>query len=93
MIQLRRTLVAALLATTGVGMAVAQNNTNSPYTRYGYGQLAEIGSANSRAMGGTAYALRDPLHVNSANPASYSAVDSLTFIFDGVRISATGRRS
>lgn len=83
MVHFRRTLIAAILATTGVGMAVAQNNTNSPYTRYGYGQLAEIGSANSRAMGGTAYALRDPLHVNSANPASYSAVDSLTFIFDG----------
>lgn len=34
-------------------------------------------------MGGVAYALRDKYHVNFANPASYSAVDSLTFIFDG----------
>jgi len=63
--------------------AMAQNNTNSPYTRYGYGQLTEPGSANTKAMGGTAYALRDKYHVNFANPASYSAVDSLTFIFDG----------
>lgn len=73
-------LLFALLACTG---AWAQNNTNSPYTRYGLGQLADYGSANSRAMGGVAFALRDKFHINSANPASYSAVDSLTFIFDG----------
>ena len=63
--------------------AMAQNNTNSPYTRYGIGQLSDYGSANSRAMGGVAFALRDKYQINSANPASYSAVDSLTFIFDG----------
>ncbi len=65
------------------GATVAQNNTNSPYTRYGYGQLAEHGSGNSRAMGGVAYGLRDNSQVNFANAASYTAVDSLTFIFDG----------
>lgn len=65
------------------GTAGAQNNTNSPYTRYGFGELADYGSANSRAMGGVAFALRDKYHINTANPASYSAVDSLTFIFDG----------
>lgn len=61
----------------------AQNNTNSPYTRYGYGQLSDVGSSNSKAMGGVAYGLRDGSQVNFANPASYTAVDSLTFIFDG----------
>lgn len=82
MIKFRHTLWALLLTMLS-GVAVAQNNTNSPYTRYGYGQLADQGSANSKAMGGVAYALRDKNHVNFANPASYSAVDSLTFIFDG----------
>ena len=71
------------MLTMFAAMAVAQNNTNSPYTRYGYGQLADQGSGNSKAMGGVAYALRDKYQVNFANPASYSAVDSLTFIFDG----------
>ena len=82
MITFRHTL-GALLLTMFAAMAVAQNNTNSPYTRYGYGQLADQGSGNSKAMGGVAYALRDKYQVNFANPASYSAVDSLTFIFDG----------
>lgn len=65
------------------GAAIAQNNTNSPYTRYGYGQLADQGSGNSKVMGGIAYGLRDKYQINFANPASYTAVDSLTFIFDG----------
>ena len=79
----RQTLWLLLLSLLACGGAWAQNNTNSPYTRYGLGQLADYGSANSRAMGGVAFALRDKFHINSANPASYSAVDSLTFIFDG----------
>lgn len=64
------------------GMATAQNTTNSPYTRYGYGQLADQKFGNSIAMGGISYGLRNGLQVNTSNPASYSAVDSLTFIFD-----------
>lgn len=79
----RQMLWLLLLSLLMCGGAWAQNNTNSPYTRYGLGQLADYGSANSRAMGGVAFALRDRFHINSANPASYTAVDSLTFIFDG----------
>ena len=62
--------------------AVAQTSTNSPYTRYGFGQLSDQNFGNSQAMGGIAYGLRNGLYINTANPASYSAVDSLTFIFD-----------
>lgn len=82
MTRYRQTLFVLLL-TLFSGAVFAQNNTNSPYTRYGYGQLFEQGSANSKAMGGVAYGLRDKSHANFANPASYTAVDSLTFIFDG----------
>lgn len=82
MIGYRQTLLVLLLAILS-GVAVAQNNTNSPYTRYGYGQLSDQVSSNSRAMGGIAYGLRDKYQTNFANPASYTAVDSLTFIFDG----------
>ena len=61
---------------------MAQTSTNSPYTRYGFGQLTDQNFGNSQAMGGISYGLRNGLQVNAANPASYSAVDSLTFIFD-----------
>lgn len=82
MTRFRQTLLVLLLTMLS-GAMVAQNNTNSPYTRYGYGQLADQGSGNSKAMGGIAYGLRDKYQANFANPASYTAVDSLTFMFDG----------
>ena len=65
------------------GMAIAQNNTNSPYTRYGYGDLSDQSFGNSKAMGGIAFGLRDGAQINPLNPASYTAIDSLTFIFEG----------
>ena len=65
------------------GMAIAQNNTNSPYTRYGYGDLSDQSFGNSKAMGGIAFGLRDGAQINPLNPASYTAIDSLTFLFEG----------
>ena len=64
------------------GVVVAQNNTNSPYTRYGYGDLSPQTFGKSKGMGGVAYGLRDSYQVNAVNPASYTMVDSLTFLFD-----------
>jgi len=60
----------------------AQNNTASPYTRFGYGELADRSFGAGRAMGGVGIGLRSPKQINPMNPASYSCMDSLTFIFD-----------
>ena len=60
----------------------AQNSTNSPYTRFGYGILADKASISQRGMGGIGYGLRDSKMINPMNPASFSAVDSMTFMFD-----------
>ena len=62
--------------------AQAQNHTNSPYTRYGYGKLADQSFGAQRGMGGIGVGLRNPKMINSLNPASYSGVDSMTFMFD-----------
>lgn len=75
--------MCALLITLCSGVATAQNNTNSPYTRYGLGQLVDQSFSRSKAMGGTAYSLRDKVQINPLNPASYTAMDSLTFVFEG----------
>ncbi|GHU61367.1 membrane protein [Bacteroidia bacterium] len=64
------------------GIVLAQNNTNSPYTRYGYGKLADKAFTTQRGMGGIGYGLRNPELINPMNPASYSAIDSMTFMFD-----------
>ena len=62
--------------------AYSQTNTYSPYSRYGLGDLAHEGLAFNRAMGGTGIALRLPNSINYLNPASYTAQDTMSFIFD-----------
>jgi len=61
---------------------IAQNSTNSPYTRFGYGALPDHSFASQRAMGGIGIGLRNPQMINTLNPASFSSVDSMTFMFD-----------
>lgn len=60
----------------------AQNSTNSPYTRYGYGELANRSFGAGRSMGGVGIGLRSSKQINPMNPASYTSMDSLTFLFD-----------
>jgi hypothetical protein len=62
--------------------AYAQNSTNSPYTRYGYGRMSDHSVGAGRAMGGIGIGLRSPRQINPMNPASYSSMDSMTFLFD-----------
>ncbi len=62
--------------------AQAQNGINSPYSRYGLGIQSERSMGFNKGMGGVAQGFRDGKEVNAANPASYSAVDSLSAIFD-----------
>ena len=60
----------------------AQNSTVTPYSRFGYGMLSEQSNAMQRGMGGVGYAMRSGRQINFMNPASYAAIDSLTFLFD-----------
>lgn len=59
-----------------------QKMINSPYARFGPGVIEQQGSLKSRSMGGTGIGLRDPLSINYLNPASYSSVDTNSFVFD-----------
>jgi len=71
----------ALLTITVISFA-QQVGSNSPYSRYGYGLLSNPALGASEGMGGISYGLRRSQQVNPGNPASYSELDSLTFIFD-----------
>ncbi|WP_029905019.1 outer membrane protein transport protein [Prevotella sp. 10(H)] len=79
MLKSKKLLFIALLACIA-GSLGAQ--TDSPYSRYGYGVLRDQSVGPSRAMGGIGYGLRNSQSANPLNPASYSRVDSLTFLFD-----------
>ena len=58
------------------------NNTSSPYSRYGLGELHSYSFGRSTAMGGASIASRNGQQINIGNPASFDAVDSLGFMFE-----------
>lgn len=60
----------------------AENGMNSPYTRYGFGQLSAMETGTSKSMGGTGIGVQNRNQINMLNPASYAAVDTLTFLLD-----------
>lgn len=91
MLKNKKRLSFALLILVASISLYAQNNTNSPYTLYGYGDISENYSGEQRAMGGVSIASRSKTSINTVNPASYSAVDSMTFMFD-MGVSVLGSR-
>lgn len=83
-------LLAILLFAQLALPAVAENGLNSPYTRYGFGQLAGMETGTNKGMGGTGIGVLNSNQINMLNPASYAAVDTLTFLLDvGMSLSNT----
>lgn len=65
-----------------VFIPASAQNVNTPYSMYGYGILGDRATSMQRQMGGVGYAMRSGRQINVMNPASYAAIDSLTFLFD-----------
>lgn len=59
-----------------------QKQVNSPYARFNLGILEPAGSFKSLGMGGVGVAFRDNKTIFVSNPASYSSLDTNSFIFD-----------
>jgi hypothetical protein len=72
-------IFAGFMAFSAMGQV---SNTLSPYSQFGLGVLSEQSLGYGRGMAGLSIGVRDSKHPNVTNPASYSAVDSLTMIFD-----------
>ena len=74
--------LSVLLLTFFSTVLLAQNVTNSPYSLYGYGELSDPSFGAQKAMGGIGYGLREANIINPLNPASFSRIDSMTFMLD-----------
>ncbi len=61
---------------------IAAQETLTPYSKFGYGILNNNATSAQRQMGGVGYAMSSGRQINVMNPASYAAIDSLTFLFD-----------
>jgi hypothetical protein len=72
----------------------SQIRISSPYSYYGLGELQLNHSAITEGMGGIKNALRNPSYINVGNPASYTALDTNSFVFDvGVTSNSTQLKS
>ena len=60
---------------------LAQNQQNSPYSRFGIGDLQMNVLPEHASMGGCAIASFDPNVINPYNPASYTAFKTNSFLF------------
>ena len=60
--------------------AFGQNNSGTPYSKYGLGIFPDNYGPYT-AMGGVSVAMRDNYNINFMNPASYTALDTLRFYF------------
>lgn len=60
--------------------AFGQNNSGTPYSKYGLGLFPDNYGPYT-AMGGVSVAMRDNYNINFMNPASYTALDTLRFYF------------
>lgn len=76
-------LLLTIIALACMIQATAQSSgTNSPYSRYGWGVLADEAMGFNKGMAGVSLGIRDPNIINRQNPASYSEMDSLRLLFD-----------
>lgn len=86
---LNKIVLTVLMAFAAMSVSVVyaqnlnpSNLSSSPYTRYGIGRLSNVGNTSTRAMGDLGVALRTNEFTNLYNPASLTAIDTLTMLFD-----------
>lgn len=67
--------------------ASSQTRIVSPYSRYGLGEITFNQNFRNLGFGGIGIGYRSNHSVNFINPASYTAIDSSTFILEGTMFS------
>ncbi len=76
-------IVFFLIVAGGISrVSYAQRSSNSPYSRYGLGDLHTAGFGESPALGNIGIGWRTKNQINYLNPAAYSSQDTMTFLFD-----------
>jgi hypothetical protein len=71
-------------------IAAGQVDVTSPYARFGIGNLELQGTIRTLGMGGVSSGIRSNTTINFLTPASYSSIDTASFIFDfGIAFAAT----
>jgi len=62
--------------------SVGQLRIDSPYSRFGLGDVNSGFNAYQSSMGGVGYGVKDPHRISTINPAAYANIDSGSFVFN-----------
>jgi hypothetical protein len=77
-----RLIITILLLISFSFTAASQKLINSPFSRFNIGTMEPAGSFRSLGMGGISTSVRGNNTLYFSNPASYSSLDTNSFIFD-----------
>ncbi|MEM9546658.1 MAG: hypothetical protein AAGA77_11840 [Bacteroidota bacterium] len=72
-------LIVVLFTFFMASQLVAQTNGNSPYSRFGIGDLTNDNFMHTRMMGSIGTSYLDGYHINIVNPASYASLRATAF--------------
>ena len=76
---LNRIKLVIFILSVSLGAVVGQQNDNSPYSRFGIGDMADNNFNHVRQMGGLGASYIDAYHINIVNPASYAFLNATAF--------------
>jgi hypothetical protein len=79
---IKGTLIIHIFLSFITSSASGQKLVNSPLSRFNLGTLEPAGSFRSMGMGGIGTSMRDNSSIYISNPASYSSLDTNSFLFD-----------
>ncbi len=79
--KIKNFLSLALIVLLSVDVC-AQHSSNSPFTRFGLGEMTNFATPYNLSLGGAFSSLRNRAHVNIANPASYTASPQQSFLLE-----------
>lgn len=79
---MRHRLLFIIIFSVFISITGFSQNTRSPYSIFGPGELQPKGFGKNLGMGGTGIGMPSGNFINNINPASYSGLDSLHFIYE-----------
>lgn len=62
---------------------LSQSEIGLPYSAFGMGQINNVNNIRNKTMGSIGIGTRDYFSINLKNPASYTAFDTTSFLFEG----------
>lgn len=77
--KLKITLILTILLSQFIQ---GQTSTNSPYSLYGYGLMEQTAFGRNQGMGNVGIAIRSNVNLSPLNPASYSAIDTMSQLLE-----------